>query len=292
MSWKSEWKKIEQWWKSLLAGTGARKSVGTPKAEANGTTAQRATGQTARRVTGRSLPSVSRASCWEGKNAEKRHMNTLSPKFSDEEAEDRFVWAVQRGCNTVHLFVCNQGDGERAGYSIYGGSPTPGKVDAASVEGMQRRISMARKKGLAVVLWLMADDSSKWNKVLLASPKAYAEDLRRWGVLDDAAAVVLGLEMDEYMSSSQAKALAEAVRGVYGGKVGTHHTSGKAPFASLGDLLFWQTKTGLSEAQVRAQVVQARGHGRPVVMFEMARQPARELCTAALDEGAVGVGNW
>lgn len=238
------------------------------------------------------LPSQSLASCWDGKNAAVRHMNTLSPKFSDDQAKDRFAWALNRGCNTVHLFVCNQADGEAAGFSIYGGKPNPGTPDKSASDNMVRRIKMARDKGLAVVLWLMADDSSAWNKILLSNPVQYAADLRASGVLDQADAVCLGLEMDEYMSTAQASALASAIRGVYNGKLATHHTAGKATFASLGDLLFWQTKTGLSAAQVKAEVAKAAKHGKPVVAFELERSPSRSLCEAALSSGAVGVGNW
>ena len=290
MSIKSELKKLERRLKEWWYGVARRVETETKKAETKvEATVAEATGTMAPTE----LPNPSLASCWEGQNAGKRHMNELSPHFTEGQVSDRLDWAVNRGCNTVHWFVTNQGDGEGAGYSIYGtGTPTPGKVDAGSVERMKRRIAMARKKGLAVVLWLLADDSSKWNKVLLASPKAFAEDLKHCGLLDDAVAVVLGLEMDEYMSSSQAQALAAAVRGVYSGKVGTHHTSGKGTFAGLGDILFWQTKTGLSEAQIRAQVVQAKGFGKPVVMFEIARNPQQGLCKAALAEKAIGVGNW
>ena len=271
MSWKSEWKKVEAWWKGLWEKAGAATGLAP---------------------TGGTWPATSLASCWEGKNAEKRHMNTLSPKFTDEEAERRFRWASERGCNTVHLFVCNQGDGEGSGYSIYGGAPVLGKVDKEAAARMERRLRTARKLGLSVALWLMADDSAKWNRTLLGNPRQYAADLKASGLLGLACCVVLGLEMDEYMSAAQAQALAAAVREVWSGKTGTHHTSGKGTFAGLGDVLFWQTKTGLSAQEAKAQTAQAARFGRPVVMFEMARQPARGLCEAALEAGAAGVGNW
>ena len=58
-----------------------------------------------------------KASCWQGQNAGTRHMNILSPKFSDAVFRDRVKWAKARGCNTLHLFLINKGDGEGSGYT-------------------------------------------------------------------------------------------------------------------------------------------------------------------------------
>ena len=291
MSLKAEWKKIETRWKAWWGKFKAAHLVAPDPNDGALASIHDEFYKWGYRAT--KWPEVSKASCWEGKNASVRHMNTLSPAFSDEQAADRFQWAVDRGCNTVHLFVANQGDGEGSGYSIYGGAPTLGKVDSEAVARMARRISAARGKGLAVCLWLMADDSSKWNKTLLSDPARYAADLKSSGLLDVADAVCLGLEMDEYMSSSQAQTLAAAVRGVYFGPVGTHHTSGKGTFAGLGDIVFWQIEPGKSAAEVASATQKAKkSTGKPVVMFELARNPARGLCEAALAAGAAGVGNW
>lgn len=279
MSLKAEWKKIETRWKAWWAEFKRKHIVADdPNDPAPAS------------VSG--WPTPSRASCWDGKNASKRHMNTLSPAFSDEQAADRFQWAADRGCNAVHLFIANQGDGEGAGYSIYGGAPTLGSPDSGAVERMARRLRAARGKGLSVALWLLADDSSKWNAALLAAPERYAADIKRSGLLDYADCVVLGLELDEYAKKPQVETLAAAVRGVWSGPVGTHHTSGKAPFAGLGDLLFWQMEPGQSADAVKRSVAAAKAFGKPVVAFELARSPARDLCEAAFAAGAVGCGNW
>lgn len=285
MSIKSEWQKVQDWWRRFTSGPES-----APKKKA----AEKKSVVIDQSTSVPSWPEVSKASCWEGKNAQVRHMNLLSPRISDDTVKSRLDWAVERGCNTVHLFVCNQGDGEGAGYSIYGtGEPTPGTFDEKNARQMRERILWARGRKLAVALWLLADDSSRWNKVLLSNPVAYAHDLLRSGVLDWADMVVLGLELNEYASDGQVKALAEAIREVWGGKLGTHHTSGKAPFAKYGDVVFWQESPGKSAAYISAAVASARkATGKAVVMFEMERQPARELCKTALAAGAVGVGNW
>ncbi|MBR6021661.1 MAG: hypothetical protein IK066_04500 [Kiritimatiellae bacterium] len=289
MSLKSEWKKWEGKWKAWWAQFKERHLVAEDPGEREGRTgAPRQDGDGA----ARGWPTPARASCWE-KKASVRHMNTLSGKFPEEVAEDRFRWAAERGCNAVHLFVCNQGDGEGAGYSIYGGAPKIGVPDGESAARMRRRISLAHGKGLAVALWLMADDSAKWNKALLGDPEGYVADLRDCGLLEAADCVVLGLELDEYASESQVAALEKAVRGAYSGPVGVHHTGGKAPFAKHGDIVFWQVDPGKSAAQIAEAVQKARkSTGKPVDMFEAAREPARALCEAALAAGAVGVGNW
>lgn len=282
MSLKSEWKKVEAWWKGVW---GAWKNGGV-----------KAAAEAARSVGGGTaggLPNPSLASCWEGKNAARRHMNELSGKMGDADVEARLDWAKGRGCNTVHWFLVNQGDGEGAGYSIYGGEPTLGRVDEGAVARMARRCEMARKRGLSVVFWLLADDSAKWNKAILGNPGQFAADLAATGLLKHASAVVLGLEMDEYMGSGQAAALASAVRGVWSGTLGTHHTSGKGTFAGLGDVVFWQLEPGKSAAQVASATASAKkATGKPVVMFEIAREPARGLCEAAIGAGAAGCGNW
>lgn len=282
MSWKSEWKKVEAWWKGVRAAWKSGGAKAAAEAARNGGVG-----------TAGGLPNPSLASCWEGKNAGTRHMNELSPHFTDEQVGARLDWAKGRGCNTVHWFLVNQGDGEGAGYSIYGGAPTLGRVDEGAVTRMARRCEMARERGLAVVLWLLADDSAKWNKTILGNPAQFAEDVAATGLLKHASAVVLGLEMDEYMGSGQASALAAAVRKVWSGTVGTHHTSGKGTFAGLGDVVFWQLEPGKGAAQVaQATAAAKKATGKPVVMFEISREPARELCEAAIGAGAVGVGNW
>ena len=289
MSIKSEWKRLErrlkEWWAELSRRVQAETRKAETKAEA---AAEDAEGSAAPA----GLPSPSLASCWEGSNAQTRHMNVLSFAFTDETVEKRFDWAKKRGCNTLHLFLCNQGDGEGSGFNIYGGTPSIGAPDQYSVARMANRIALAKQKGFSVVLWLMSDDSKGWNSVLLANPEKHADDLKRSGLLDLADAVVLGLELNEYANESQVAALAKAVRGVYAGKIGTHHTAGHADFAKHGDLLFWQTATGLDAEAVKRSVEAAKNYGKPVVAFELARNPQRELAQAALDAGAVGVGNW
>lgn len=236
-----------------------------------------------------------KASCWDGANANVRYMNILSPHMSNSEFESRIKWTLKRDCNCLHLFVCNKADGEYAGYSIYGyGDTTPfsRKQDNAIVKMMTKRVKYARRKGLGIVLWLLADDSTAWNRALLANPTQYAKDLDGTGLLAYASTVVLGLELNEYSSAAQVSALSTAIRKVYKGKIGVHHTSGSVAFANLGDILFYQTNPGLNAEQIAGSSAKALATGKPVNYFELARNPQRELSQAAISAGCFGVGNW
>ena len=234
---------------------------------------------------------ASKASCWNGNNAEQRMMNLPSPGMSDGKAKDYVSWMAGRGVNAAHVILCNKADGENAGYSIYGGDIDWG-VDKNASETMKRRIGMLRAKGWAVVVWLMTDDSSAWNKKLLGDPDRYLADLDKAGLLDEASIVCVGLELSEYASVAEVQRLVAATRKVYKGKVATHDVSGSVRFAHIADIHFHQMKPGASAAQVAAETKRALATGKPVMMFELSRRPARALCEAALAAGAFGVGNW
>jgi hypothetical protein len=222
-----------------------------------------------------------KASCWDGPNASRRMMNILSPHFSEAEYRRRVKWAENRRCNTLHLFLVNQHDGEGSGYRV---------TDQDTAKLMERRIVWARKRGMAIVLWILADDSNAWAREVFADPDATINAARP--LLRHASTVVLGLEMDEYGSPQNWQRLKDALRRRYSGKIGTHHTSGHAGYAGMGDILFYQIAPGRDAEQVASATKAALAVGKPVNMFEIARSPARELAQAALDSGAFGVGNW
>lgn len=235
-----------------------------------------------------------RASCWGGTNASVRVMNALSPKMPEAVFRERVAWTKGRGANTIHLFLVNKGDGEYAGYSPWGvgKGPSAGATDADTVKRMLERIAYCRGQGLAVVLWLQADDSADWARALASNADRCVARIAEAGLLASASTVVAGLEMDEYWNATHARAVVAAIRACYSGKVGTHHTGGKTTFASLGDILFYQVAPGRSAAQIKADTAAAKKCGKPVNFFELARGPARDLCEAALTAGAFGVGNW
>lgn len=222
-----------------------------------------------------------RASCWQGASASTRHMNILSPAFDEGTFQARVKWAESRGCNTLHLFLVNKGDGEGAGYTA---------LDPATAKVMDRRIRWAAKRGMGIVLWCMADDSSAWAKAL--DMDSLMRVCKAHGWLKLASTIVVGLEVEEYWSAAQVAAHIATIRRHYKGKVGVHHGSGKTTYAGMADILFYQANPGKSPAQIAAETRKALGCGKPVNFFELDRHENRALSEAALSAGAYGVGNW
>lgn len=223
----------------------------------------------------------SRASCWQGANSGTRHMNILSPKFTDDTFKQRVKWAEGRGCNTLHLFLVNKGDGEGSGYSA---------LDPDTAKLMDKRIRWARKRGMGIVLWCMSDDSSAWAKSL--DMDALMRVCKAHGWLKLASTIVVGLEVDEYWTANQVSAHIATIRRHYKGKIGVHHTSGKTSYAAMADILFYQVNPGKSAAQIASETKRALACGKPVNFFELDRHENRALSEAALSAGAYGVGNW
>ena len=234
----------------------------------------------------------SRASCWDGSNAQKRMMNMLSPHFSDRKFKDYLKWQKGRGCNTVHLILCNHRDGEGGGYSIYGRQMF-GTLDNGWIKLARKRILECRRAGMGVVLWGMTDDDGGWNDTLLKNPAQYGRDLLKTGLLRYASTFVLALEMTEERSSAAAWIqYRDAVKKGFKGRIGVHHNSYRVDFAGIADILFYQIEPGANAARVKSECAKALATGKPVNFFELSRNPARDLCKAAFEAGAFGVGNW
>lgn len=237
---------------------------------------------------------ATRASCWDGVCAEVRMMNILSPLMPEATFRARVRWMRDRGCNAAHVFLCNRENGDHAGYSPWGVGVGPGAApcDDRTAALMRRRIRHLRRSGFAVVAWVMSDDSSPWARALARNADACLARIAEAGLLADASTVVAGGEMDEYWSAADAARVIRAIRSAYPGAVGVHHTSGRAPFAGLGDILFYQVEPGRSAGRIAAEAAAALRHGRPVNFFELDRSPNRALAEAALAAGCFGVGNW
>lgn len=232
------------------------------------------------------------ASCWDGPKAEKRMMNLLSPAMPEARAKEYLDWQAARGANTVHLILANHRDGEFGGYSIYG-SAWGWKVHQPTVDLMRQRIAECRRRGFAVVIWFITDDSSPYAAELKKDYGRYCRDVRDSGLLDQASIVVPALEkQDHFNSRAQVQAFISAIRAVWPGKVATHEVPGKTDFADLGDVCFYQIKPGKTAAQVKAEIAKVVAKvNRPVNAFEIARNPSQALCDAAFAGGAYAVGN-
>jgi hypothetical protein len=234
--------------------------------------------------TAKSWRDCKRSSNWDGKNASRRMMNLVSPKFSDAKAKEYLDWQIGRGCDHIHLLLVNQGDGEGADYDAL--------ADASAKAVALRRVQAARACGLGVVAWIVADDSNEYRKRIFADPGKYAKALRDY--MPYLSYIVLGLEMDEGEGgAAKWKALRDAIKAAgWSGPFATHHTSSRSAYASLGSIVMDQLDPSCNASQIKASIKSLRNKGYEAVGFEYARGPDRAKAQAALDAGAIGVGNW
>lgn len=236
---------------------------------------------------------TTKASCWQGNNAEIRHMNILSPHMSDDMFKSRVRWAKDRGCNTIHVYVGNEGDGEYAGYCIYG-NKWDWVIDENYVKVMKGRIEYISRQGFAVVVWLFADDSSRYNKTASTNFDRYLQDVSGCGLFERASIIVVGLELDEYYSAVEVSRLVTATRKYYNGMVATHETSYRYNYAYVSDIVFYQVDPSRSIDWIRSEAFRVKRDigGKPLNFFELSRHEDRERSQAALDGGANMIGNW
>ena len=232
-----------------------------------------------------------KSSNWHGANASQRMMNVLSPHMPDTVFSVRVNFMKSRGCNTAHVILCNKADGEYAGYSIYGNGIT-WTINKAFTDVMTKRIKKLHNEGFGIVIWLMTDDGNDWAKALAGNAQKYIDDIDSLGWFKYASTVCVGLELDEYFNANQVNAFVVALRSKYKGKIATHHTSGKATFAALGDILFYQVNPTDNQSTIKNACSTALKSGKPVNMFETYRQENRRNCETAFANGCYAVGNW
>ena len=232
-----------------------------------------------------------KSSNWHGANAQMRMMNMLSPHMPDSAFNERLNFIKSRGCNTVNLFLANKANGEYAGYCIYG-NDFDWSIDKNYVNVMLKRIKKFRKEKLAVVIWLMSDDSSAFAKAAASNSTKYINDLSDLGFFKDASIVVLGLELSEYWNANQVNSMKNALVKKWKGKVGTHDVNGKCPFQAFGDILFYQISPTTDQNKIKNGCAKALSYGKPVNFFESARQENRQNCETAFAMGCYAVGNW
>lgn len=234
-----------------------------------------------------------KASCWRGPNAAKRHMNMLSPHMPKSRFREYLDWQKDRGCNTIHAFLCNQGDGEYAGYSPFGAvGAWTGNVSHGTCRMFRERIREIRSKGLAFVPWILADDSPAFCKRSVEDHARLFRICAEEGLFAQASMVVLGLELDEYMSLAGVGARILELRKATRLKIGVHQTTGRMDYAPTADVFFGQIKPGSSHNHIIDSVHRFLLSGRPVCMFEMERNEDRDRSNVAFAAGAFSVGNW
>lgn len=234
---------------------------------------------------------------WNSGNADDRYMNMLAPKMSTAKFNSYLSVIKSRGCNTCHLYVCNNNDTgancrEAKEYSIYG-SNFDWSIDQSYCNTMLSRIDTIRSQGLHTVLWLAADDDGGWNSRIASNPTKYAKDLSDLGFFSRADTVCVGLETDEYWNLNQVTSVSNAVRQYYDGTIAVHQSTNRYNFHSAADVIFVQLAPGSSKSKIQSFVQEViTNTGKAVNMFELERIPDRQRSQWALDAGAYAIGNW
>ena len=236
-----------------------------------------------------------KSSNWFGSGAARRIMNILSPHMDSDVFTSRYNESCGRGINHFNLFVCNNGDGEYGGYSIYGNGVSGG-INTQYCNYMLNRIKFIRNHGYGTILWLMADDDGGWNNTLYNRWNQYCSDLKSKGFFRYASVVVVGLEINEWWGDpAKTNHCCEVLRNYYSGKIGVHTTSGVySGYFSKADIPFLQIEPDESDSAIRALVRNgiSANPGKPIYMCEMSRTENRHKCEVAFDAGAYAVGNW
>jgi len=151
--------------------------------------------------------------------------------------EQKFKETVERcrknGDTVYYAFLNNEKDGNHAGFSPYKDNKIGGEIDRAKVSMMQDRIKYIRENGMAVVLWLRADDSPSFNRASEDAQKTMQSHAAQYfdGLVDG---YCLALEWDEYEGdTARMHRYAAHLRQHTDRDIGVHFTSGnKASLAN------------------------------------------------------------
>jgi len=156
------------------------------------------------------------------------------------------------------------------------------------------RLDHLNSIGLRPVMWLMADDSPSlvdFNEGI-AHNRYIAENYD--SKIDH---YVIGLEVDEYWTADQVKALIEDLRQYTEKPIGVHLTpSTPLEYVESADVLYLQTGFGLSQEQFREKVrATLSASSKPVIVSEYhldsTSAEAKQLGDIACQLGAIGTGN-
>ena len=189
----------------------------------------------------------------------------------------------------THIYIYSQNEADDVGKV----SPQP---------DWEKRLDHLNNIGLRPIMWLMADDSPSLSSRPLSAHKAHnAEMVRRFD--DKVDAYVIGLEVDEYWSSSAVAAMITHLKTLTDKPVAVHMTSKVGghkkdiSYYEHADIIFLQTGwvDEIGEKEFRKRVAEAIALGKPVVVAEYSLSSdsakARRYGDIACEMGAVGTGN-
>ena len=190
-----------------------------------------------------------------------------------------------RGYTHLYVYAYNEKDYGGPAFDMYG-----------NPEAMRHALKEIIAAGLRPVVWLFPDDADRVHGESESALKGRLSKLVP--AIDDlVSSYVLGLELDEYWSSSKVNALGSHLNGLTQKAIGTHQLPGHYNFAQMGwaDYCVYQYGFGKSESQIASATRSVKGAvGKPVVAGEYevnSEANAVKLGNAAVAAGAAGFGN-
>lgn len=291
---KTWWGRIYLAWKQFRA---EMKSGGAEKPEQE----QGETEQGGAEILQPSTPSDIHRASFLFDNAGTRCMNAFGMP------EQKFKETVERcrknGDNIYYAFLNNEKDGNYAGFSLYKGNQIGGEIDKHIVSVMQDRIKYIRANGMAVVLWLRADDSPSFNRASEDAQKKMQAHATQYfdGLVDG---YCLALEWNEYEGdTARMHRYATHLRQHTYRDIGVHFTSGnKASLANriLGAVAGSRTyylqygfgkNTGYVGELTRQVRAELDAHIRLIGCEYNKNSDRKDYAEAILANGAAGYGN-
>jgi hypothetical protein len=224
-----------------------------------------------------------------------RCMNVLAYQRTEDNVDGIVDRCVRNGDTVLYVLSYNNGDGHGV-TSFYKGDVFGAAVDGTKLNIMLKRLRRFRRRGLAIVMWIFADDQGahlpKKDTAKLCTHAAKVVDLFDKYVSE----YVVGVELNEYLNSGQVDEVAKVLRKT-GKPVGAHMTSGQYNFSKLPsiDRHYHQYGWGNSASAMRSMTASVIGAvGKPVVACEYNRDSDSSLAhkqgDAAMQGGAIGTG--
>ena len=152
------------------------------------------------------------------------------------------------------------------------------------------------QSGSRIVMWMRTDDSPELDAWSAQKFEDYCRLIYK-DLGDLISEYVIGLECNEYWSMDTTSRFVNFLRNLSGKKIGVHTSSTKhIDYAKVADVYYLQTGFDTSVSDIKSKVSYAINYlNKPVIAAEYAKsgetQSAKNLGNAAIDAGAVGVGN-
>ena len=165
-----------------------------------------------------------------------RVMNILAHNLDDNHFNNVYNKCKANGDKVIYLYVgYNNGDGPGT-TSIYVDDKFGNTIDENKVNSMKNRMKKIRDDKLYIVGWLFADDNTK--KVNFKDTAALKNYIK--AVVDRfdsyISEYVIGIEVDEYLSSAQVNELAAYIKGLTNKSIASHQVPGKYNYSTSGNI--------------------------------------------------------